>query len=179
MTESRSPEVVLAVGGHSAREPDAICEGCGARGTVGRATRHTGEQGEVVEEHRYCARCWPEWSAFYRARWQDESRRASLAWRDLPREDRDAQPPPPSGMSFETATWHPTIELVRSLTLQARGLSAPPPTDEARTRFAEQVTRVAAEIRRGAAEREGPMPIEVRAFLAEFGRGPAFDPPVG
>src|SRR5687767_3680242 len=43
------------------REPDAACEGCGARGTVGRATR-TAAAGEPVEEHRYCARCWPEWS---------------------------------------------------------------------------------------------------------------------
>jgi hypothetical protein len=179
MTESRSGEVVLVVGGHPAREPDATCEGCGARGTVGRATRHSGEQGRVVEQHRYCARCWPEWSAFYRARWEDESRRASLAWRDLPREDRDTPPPPPRGMSFETATWHPMIELVRALTLQARALNAPPPTAEARARFVEHVARVAADIRRGALEREGPMPIEVRAFLAEFDHGPAFDPPAG
>jgi hypothetical protein len=49
-------------------------------------------------------------------------------------------------------------------------MSAPPPTAEERTRFAEHVARVAADIRRGATEREGPMPIEVRAFLAEFGR---------
>lgn len=97
MTESRSAEVIVAVGGHPAREPDATCEGCGTRGTVGRATRYAGEQGLVVEQHRYCARCWPEWSAFYRARWEDESRRASLAWRDLPREDRDTPPPRPTG----------------------------------------------------------------------------------
>ena len=175
MTESRSGEVILAVGGHPAREPDATCEGCGTRGTVGRATRHAGEQGVVVEQHRYCARCWPEWSAFYRARWEDESRRASLAWRDRRPEDRNTPPPRPMGMSFETATWHPTIELVRTLTRQAHALNAAPSTAAERTRFAEHSARVAADIRRGAAEREGPMPIEVRAFLAEFGRGSASD----
>jgi hypothetical protein len=82
-------------------------------------------------------------------------------------------------MSFVTATWHPTIELVRTLTLQARALDAPPPPAAARARFAEHVARVAADIRRGAAEREGPVPIEVRAFLAEFGRTPDVDPPAG
>ncbi len=179
MSKSQSGEFVIVVGDRPAREPHATCEGCGAHGTVGRTTRHSGEQGQVVEQHRYCARCWPEWSAFYRARWEAESRRASLAWRDLLREDRNTPTPPPSGMSFETATWHPLIELVRTLTLQARALNAPPPTAEARARFVEYVARVAADIQRGAPEREGPMPIEVRAFLAEFGHGAAFDPPAG
>src|SRR5919106_1344656 len=81
MPDSRFPdEVVLATFNDQPREPDAWCEGCGVRGTVGRATR-AGEGGEPVEEHRYCARCWPEWSAFYRARWYEEVRDLTLQTR--------------------------------------------------------------------------------------------------
>ena len=58
-------------------------------------------------------------------------------------------------------------------------MNAPPPTAAERTRFAEKLGRIAGDIRRGAAEREGPLPLEVRAFLAEFGRGAALDPPAG
>jgi hypothetical protein len=176
MPESRSSgEIVVTVGDRPVREPDAQCEGCGARGTVGRATRHLGPAAERVEEHRFCAQCWPEWSAFYRARWEEQSRRLRLAWLDHPRE----APPPPRGMSFESATWHGTIEYVRQLTMQARAALAPRPSLEAQARLTEDLARAAAAIRAGAAEREGPMPIEVRAFLAEFERPPDPDARAG
>jgi len=142
-------------------EPDAVCEGCGARGTVGRAGRGDATNAEI-EEHRFCADCWPEWSAFYRARWQEQIRRASAAWHALPTEARDAAPPVGSGMWFESATWHGVIDFVRTISLQAR-YYRDPPSPEALARFA-------ADIRAHAPEKVGPMPVEVRAFLAEFGR---------
>jgi len=160
MSRSRSSGfVVVPVGGRPPREPDATCEGCGALGTVGRATR-SDAAGKPTEEHRFCARCWPEGSAFYRARWQEERRRASLAWRDRSRGGADV-PPPASGMAFASATWHGTLELVRQLTEQVRHYREPPSREHLR--------RIAADIRASAAGLEGPMPIEVRRFLAEYG----------
>jgi hypothetical protein len=151
--------VVVPVGDRPPRDPDATCEGCGALGTVGRATR-TNAAGEATEEHRFCARCWPEWSAFYRARWEEEGCRATLAWWDRPRKAGDTAPPPAWGMAFDSATWHGTLEFVRALTAQARYYRDPPSR--------EQLAQFAADIRALAPEREGPMPIEVRAFLAEY-----------
>ena len=151
------------------REPDGLCEGCGARGTVGRASRHDAS-GTYVEEHRYCADCWPEWSAFYRARWEERGRRESLAWLESPRDLTDAPPPPPPawGMVFASATWHDVVDLVNKLTERARSHRDPPNP--------EALARLAAQIRDHAAERVGPMPLEVRAFLAEFG-GASSDAP--
>jgi hypothetical protein len=151
--------VAISGGDRPLIEPDAICEGCGARGTVGRAGRGDAASAQI-EEHRFCTDCWPEWSAFYRARWQEQTRRAGMAWHDRPQESRDAAPPPASGMWFESATWHGVIEFVQRLTVQARYYRDPP--------SAEALARFAADIRARASEKVGAMPLEVRAFLAEF-----------
>jgi hypothetical protein len=142
------------------RDADAICEGCGARGIVGRATRQD-STGTPREEHCYCADCWPEWSAFYRARWREQGRRKSLEWHDRPRDDK-TPPPAPWGMSFESATWHGVVELVQKLTEQSRYYREPPSK--------ESLARMARDIRAAAGDKVGAMPREVRAFLAEFGR---------
>jgi len=154
---------VLAITGSDGPviEPDAVCEGCGARGTVGRAGRGDASRA-TIEEHRFCIDCWPEWSAFYRARWKEQARRASMAWRERAQHGPEADPPPASGMWFESATWHGVIEFVQQMTIQARYYREPP--------SAEDLARVAADIRAKASEKVGPMPVEVRAFLAEFGR---------
>jgi hypothetical protein len=153
--------ICAPVDNRPAQEPDAVCEGCGIRGTVGRASRHDAS-GAFVEEHRYCADCWPERSAFYRARWDEQGRRASLAWCERPPEGPDTPPPPNWGMVFVSATWHDVIDLVQRLTDMARSYREPPSP--------EALARAAAEIRKSAAERVGPMPEEVRAFLANFGQ---------
>jgi hypothetical protein len=161
MSDSSSSSVlVTVVGDNPSRDPSATCEGCGTVGTVGRATRMDAG-GAVTEEHRFCARCWPEWSAFYRARWQDEARRATLKWWDQPRDAPPEEPPPAWGMSFDSATWHGILEYVGTLTMQARYYRNSPSR--------EYLARLAADIRARAADREGPMPIEVRSFLAEYG----------
>ena len=38
-----------------AREPTAVCDRCGCRGTYARITRHT----DPPEVQRFCLRCWP------------------------------------------------------------------------------------------------------------------------
>jgi hypothetical protein len=143
------------------QEPDAECEGCRARGTVGRVSRHD-DSSVYVEEHRFCADCWPEWSAFYRARWEEQGRRGTLAWHDCPRDGSgDALPPPAWGMVIATATWHSVLELVNQFSEKALVLRDPP--------MPEAFAWLAARIRDHADERVGPMPLEVRSFLAEFG----------
>jgi hypothetical protein len=156
----RGDVLAITSGNRPVIEPDAHCDGCGTRGTVGRASRGSGASAPA-EEHRFCAGCWPEWSAFYRARWHEQARQASLAWHARPPAARDT-PPPTSGTWFESATWHGVIDFVHRLTVQAR-YDRDPPSRESLARFA-------ADIRAHAAEKVGPMPIEVRAFLAEFGR---------
>jgi len=158
MTDHSSVTVVLG-DDRPLVDPDATCEGCGVRGTVGRAVRSDGK-GKGVEEHRFCAECWPEWSALYRARERETVRRRGLEWKDQP-PDETAEPPPSSGMWFASATWHGVIDVVQNLTLRARYYREPPSR--------EVLARVASEIRAKAGEKVGPMPIEVRAFLAEFG----------
>ncbi len=97
MSGAHSRDTLVITGSdRAARDPDAICEGCGRRGTVGRASRQDASGGSL-EEHQYCADCWPEWSAFYRARWQEQRRRATLAWRDRPVDAEQAALPPGGG----------------------------------------------------------------------------------
>jgi hypothetical protein len=145
------------------REPEASCEGCGAVGTVGRAIRNA-QDGAVLEMHRSCARCWPEESARYEARWREEDRLATDAWL---RGEPGAEPAT-RGMTFESATWHATLELLadarREMHRGQRGDAAPGAAD---------LTRLAQQIRQQASEREGPMPMEIELFLQEY------DPPVG
>jgi hypothetical protein len=54
------------------------------------------------------------------------------------------------------------IDFVQRLTVQSRYYRDPPSRDT--------LARFAADIRAHAAEKVGPMPVEVRSFLAKFGR---------
>ena len=119
----------------------------------GRAPDH----GAAAEIRRFCAACWPEQSARYRARWAEEDRLASEAFlRD------DARPESRLGPTtwFESATWHNTLDLVRDI---ERQMIAPiPPSPEG-------LAALAAYIRAHAAERVGEMPSEVEGFLQRYG----------
>ncbi len=153
--------VTLRGTGLPPREPDATCEACGTRGTVGRAVRF-GEDGEASEVHRFCAACWPEQRARYDARWREQDRVAGEAWMRAP----DRVPAPPSkSTAFESATWHTTLELVQGLLRDIRRHERGdlPPGEEA-------LARIAAAIAERAGELEGPMPLEIEMFLERFGR---------
>ena len=138
------------------REPSATCESCGAIGTVGRAIR-TDERGDATEVHRFCFSCWPEQSARYRARWEEENRLAHEGFlrRREPRPDGSG-----GGMTFEAATWHGTLEFLREI---KASMVAPVPPSRA------DLERIAADIRDRAPEVEGEMPFEVEAFLRRYG----------
>lgn len=152
--------VIMRGSGLPAREPEVSCEACGARGTVGRAIR-TAQDGEPLEVHRFCARCWPEESARYEARWREEDRLATEAWL----RSAGTVSPPTRGMTFESATWHMTLdlltEIMREVRRRERGEDAAPRPED--------LARLADEIRQQAAEMEGPMPLEVEMFLQRFG----------
>lgn len=144
--------VIMSGTGLPPREPQATCEACDAIGTVGRAAR-TDAEGQIVELHRFCARCWPEQSARYRARWDEEERLAREHWH---RSGRRAPPPPSRGTAFESATWHVLLELVGTLNDALHPV--PPPT-------AKDLAAIAAEIIARRDEYEGPMPSVIEAFV--------------
>jgi hypothetical protein len=138
------------------REPDAVCEGCGAVGTIGRAAR-TDATGRPTETHRFCRDCWPEQSARYRARWKEQERLS------LERVMRGIDAPVAGvgpGMFFEAATWHSVLELVREL---EQSLRAP------MSLSADDLGTFADEIRRNASLLDDEMPWEVEAFLDRYG----------
>jgi hypothetical protein len=63
-------------------------------------------------------------------------------------------------MSFETATWHTTLELVREI---ERTMLAPMPIPKP------DLAALAAEIQRQAPELVGEMPWEIAVFLQRYG----------
>ena len=141
--------------GRRGRDPTAACEACGARGTIGRAARTDGS-GAVTEMHRFCIDCWPEQSARYRARWEEEDRRR----RDAMLRGRAPVVGAGPGTWFESATWHGILDLVRQI---ERSMLAPaPPGVDHLARLAEHIGGQAAEI-------EGEMPLEVEAFVQRYG----------
>ena len=146
--------VALGVAAPNPREPDAICEGCGVTGTVGRAVR-TDNDGNATETHRFCLTCWPEQSARYRARWEDEDRRSAD---DFFRGRRAAQGAGP-GSWFEASTWHGTLDFVRLIERSMIALIPPTPSD---------LADIAAQIQQRAAEVEGEMPFEVESFIRRY-----------
>lgn len=158
-----SGRAMMAGTGLPPREPDATCEGCGATGTVGRAIRSDSE-GNAIEMHRFCVDCWPEWSARYRARWHEQDRRRQDAFlrRDFTQPSVPEPPGTGTGMTFEAATWHNTIEFVREIERSMRLPTPPAPED---------LQSIAAEIVSGASAMEGDMPFEVEAFIARYGAG--------
>jgi hypothetical protein len=136
------------------REPDAICEACQRKGTVGRAVR-TDSAGAPTETHRFCARCWPEESARYRARWEEEDR---LSMESFFRGERETGPT--SGTVIGAATWHSTLEFVREI---QRSMTpwTPPSTKD--------LQEIAEQFREMAAQTDEAMPFEVQAFIHQHG----------
>jgi len=134
-------------------DPDALCDGCGVRGTVSRA-RRLGEHNEELELHRFCASCWAEEGARLQARWKEQDRVAHEAW------IFDGAPRPPSrGATFGSATWHLYLELVERLVPAIRRGEV----DDA------YLTQLAQEMQQSAAWRVGRMPIRVLAFIQQYG----------
>ncbi len=132
------------------RDAEALCEGCSVMGTVGIAVRFDAENAPI-EIHRFCALCWPEQSARYIARWDEEVRVASEA--SLRGELLDATN---TSSMFGSTTWHGTLALVREI---ERSMHPPlPPTPQ-------DLARMAAEIARVAPTHDGAMPHEVMMFI--------------
>jgi hypothetical protein len=153
--DTASTQVQVIMPASSTREGDAVCEGCGALGTVGRASR-TAPSGEALEIHRFCARCWPEQSARYRARWSEEDR----TWSDQFLRGRVPARGAGPGMHFESATWHGTLEFVRQI---ERTMVTPvPPSPQG-------LARIAADIAGRASNFDGEMPFAVEAFVQRYG----------
>ena len=138
------------------REPDALCEGCGARGTESDAP-------DVRTRRALSRRC----TASARTAGLSGPRSIGLAgmnsdagphlaWLDRSSGAEPSPQPPSAGAWFESATWHGVIEFVETLTLQARYYRDPPSP--------EHLARIAAEIRAHAGDKVGPMPLRSEGF---------------
>jgi hypothetical protein len=150
MIESGSGAVHLAADDVPPREPDALCDACGARGTVGRFS-FLFAGGAPPAVHRFCAACWPAGAAALRARWEQGD------W---------AGSPTPAGIAVTAATWDPALEMLREVErAAARG----------RPHAAADLARLAAHFRADAPDIGSPMPPEVAAFVRRYenlsGRG--------
>ena len=158
---TRSSVVHMKSSGLPLIEPDQVCEVCGTQGTVGRAMR-TDANGDPTEIHRFCAPCWPEHAARYRARWDEERRLA----RDARIRARGGEHPQHFGTSFASATWHGILDRVKQIDRAVHEGNSPA-----------GLGRLAAEIAEGAADRVGDMPFEVECFLREHENDPLDDLP--
>ncbi|HEY5059987.1 MAG TPA: hypothetical protein VII52_00565 [Gemmatimonadaceae bacterium] len=139
------------------QDPEAVCEACGVVGTVGRAIR-TDNTGAVIEAHRFCFNCWPEQSARYRARWMEAmTQRQERFLRGFERGSSGSG----EGMSFEAATWHTTLDVVRQI--EAAMIAPVPPTKEVLEQYATQIAANAPRL-------DGAMPFEVETFIRRYGR---------
>ena len=136
-------------------EPEQTCEACGASGTVGRAMR-TNQEGYPSEIHRFCAPCWPEHSARYRARWQEEDRLARQARFRDPLTAKG----PIGGTAFESATWHGALEFLECVNQTLR---------PSQTLTASDLAAIAAQLTESAATHVGEMPFEIEHFIREHG----------
>ncbi|MBL0937718.1 MAG: hypothetical protein IBJ03_02425 [Gemmatimonadaceae bacterium] len=152
-------------------EIDKACEVCSAQGTVGRVVRFE-EDGSVLDMIRLCEACWPEHSARYTARWDEEHRVAMDAWarasvRESFRDARGANAivaaPPSRNITLESATWHGTLKLVNDTLLEyRRRCSAGDDT------MREKVRELAKAIAAYAPFRVGDMPFAIENLLREY-----------
>jgi hypothetical protein len=116
----------------------------------------TAPTGEPIEVHRFCAACWPEQSARYRARWREEDRIHQESFLRGRVSARGAGP----GMQFVAATWHSTIEMVEAIENSMIPSVPPPP---------EALARLAADLERQAPELDGEMPVVIETFIRRYG----------
>lgn len=101
----------------SPRDPDALCDRCGVRGTVARATR----EGPPPEVHRYCGLCWP-------------AARAEL---------KTARP---GGWAMASRTWYDAEQYLERLTMTAAALGASAPSAAALAALAAYIVATAPEV---------------------------------
>jgi hypothetical protein len=126
-----STVVGIAIGGadaRPAREPDAVCDRCGRRGTDARVTRAS----DPPAERRYCRRCWP--AAHRRhiaareaavAAWFRAFDEAVQGWARAGRPGPPVLPPAPPGA---TLAWHWSLALgTHWREARPRAPATPPP----------------------------------------------------
>ena len=74
MTHPDRSVVVIPVDNSDPRDPAALCDGCGKRGTIAKSTLRS----DPPVVHRYCGTCWPD----ARAALEEERAAAQALWRE-------------------------------------------------------------------------------------------------
>jgi hypothetical protein len=161
MQRSFIGSVTLAVDDTDPRDSTARCNRCGSQGTAARAVRHT----EPPLVLRYCSSCWPTAQEELEARQRDElkkwreARRASFEARDSDPRGRSALPLAPAPWSSASRSWYDARRFFALLGQPVKGGS--PPTSS-------HLAAIAADIRSKAVEIDGPIPPDVKDFLARY-----------
>jgi hypothetical protein len=112
---------------------------------------------------RYCGPCWPAAQEELKERQRTEQEQASKVhreWLDVWSRNPEAPnvaPPSQPGWSNSSRSWYDVRQFLTLITQAARG--GPAAT-------LEQFAEIAADIRAGAIEMDGPMPPDVEAFIA-------------
>lgn len=142
------------------RDPKALCDRCGNKGTVVRVERH--EPAPLIL--RYCGACWPAADEELQQRQRDEQKlwqTANREWNEMRRQGSPAAPEPPplpAPWSVASRSWHDARRFIELITQRANGGMAATP---------EQLAEIATEIAAKANEMDGPMPPHVQAFITK------------
>ena len=139
------------------RDPDALCDRCGARGTIAQVKR----VGREVTLTRYCTACWPQIRAEMTAEQRRKEEEMNTSWRvgstALPEalRSRPTWKQREESVTWESRSWSDVREFIALV-------SKVPINDD-------QLARMKGELEKLAAEMDDPMPDDIKAFL-EGGR---------
>lgn len=142
------------------RDPTALCDRCGNKGTVVRVQRH--EPAPLIL--RYCGPCWPAASEELEQRQRDEQKRwrnADREWNEMRRHGSPTTsepPPPPAPWSCASRSWYDARRFIELISQPANGGMAAPPG---------MLAKIAAEISAKANEMDGPIPPDIQAFITK------------
>jgi hypothetical protein len=144
--------------GPSPQEPDAVCDACGARGTVGRATRYD----PPLAVWRYCRTCWPH----ERVRLETIADEPLTRWFPAMEAAAEWEPKPPRpplpDWTFESALWSHFVEHATHLMTPLIPGDPEPEPDESLAAFAAELLAMAPHM-------DGPMPPVLAEFVRRYG----------
>jgi len=160
MERSFSSSVTVTVDDTDPRDPAALCDRCGRRGTIARAVRHS----QPPLEYHYCGTCWPAAQKELESRQREEVEQWQKALRasfDMRNRDAGGQsaPLPPPTWSTGSRSWYDTRRFLELIAQPTKGGPAPTLTI---------LASIAADIREKAVEMDGPVPPDIEDFLAKY-----------
>lgn len=135
-------------------EPDAICNACGAAGTVGRVFRRSAN-GTPLGTHRFCLACWPSESDRVTAQWEQEQAALSSA--------ASYQEGSADSIHWESATWDNAVFLVTGIEAELQSAESKHESDTL-----ESLVQIADELATIAPQMVQPVPELITSFIQRY-----------